>query len=72
MGNEAVAEREDHTGVTDGDREADSLKNRGRRGREGSWSGCGDLMARPGSYGFDLVGGGQGSTPRKGRRRTME
>lgn len=30
------------------------------------------MMARPGSYGFDLVGGGQGSTPRKGRRCTME
>ena len=29
-------------------------------------------MARPGSYGLDLVGGGQGSTPRKGRRCTME
>ena len=28
-------------------------------------------MARPGSYRLDLMGGGQGSTPRKGRRCTM-
>lgn len=54
MGNEVVVEREGRLGVIGRDEEIGSLKSRGRRGREESWSRYGVLIVGLGSVGLIL------------------